>query len=125
MPAAMKAMNAELRSTWLYPLKVVKMLSGFSPGWTFGHGFGDQQVEEEGHDAADDGVHDEQGEERFTGHKAADGGTDDPGEVADDAQDAETLLALVFRQYIRDHRAVCRPGDIGEQTDADGQRNEG
>ena len=71
----------------------------------------------------DDGIGDEEGKKRFPRHESADGWSDDPGHIADDPQNAKTLLAFVFRQDIRDHGAVGWSGNIREQPDANGKRN--
>ena len=88
------------------------------------HCFGDEQEKEQRDQTANASIDDEQRQKRFSGNKPADRWPDDPGEVSHHAKNAEPLLALMFGQEVADHGAVGWAGNIGEQADTDGKRNQ-
>ena len=85
---------------------------------------GHERVEQERNDAADDGVEDEQREERRPRDEAADRRSDEPRHVADDPENAEALLALLLGKDIGDHRGVRRAANFGEQAHERGGREQ-
>ena len=79
-----------------------------------------EEVEQHRDDAADRCIDDEQREERRSRDEAADRRPDEPRHVADDPQNAESLLALLLRKDVGDHRRVRRAAHFREQSDEGG-----
>ena len=87
-------------------------------------GFGDEHIEETGHNTGNDRVDDEQVEVGSVCDQAADGWSDDPGNIGDHAQDTEALGTLLFWQDVCDHGLMGRVGDVRKQAGQHGQRVE-
>ena len=112
------------RSTSAVALESRQHAFVFLPGMRCRFAFGNEEVEQQRHQAAGGRVDDKQREKIAVGDETANGWTDDPGQVGHHAQDAEALLALFFRQNIGDHGLVGRSGDIRKQPDDHRQREQ-